>query len=173
MASGFTVGSHQEQSDTGNQRVYHISKNRRLVAKAWKVPPAPDRPEEVGDFTLLLALPDSAARELGRVAYGRADASDDGEATPVPDSVHTGNTLRVFAGQPDPADPSRFTIGYRLDGRTGTIDGRIRDDEIVLRPREGAPAGDDAIREARNVGIAADAAWDLTAPPAASKPSPE
>ena len=37
--------------------------------------------------------------------------------------------LRLFAGQPDLADPSHFTIGYELDGSRGTIDGWLRDNE--------------------------------------------
>jgi hypothetical protein len=34
---------------------------------------------------------------------------------------------------------------------------------------EGAPVGDDAKREARNVGIVADQAWDLASPASKSK----
>jgi len=33
------------------------------------------------------------------------------------------DVLRVFAGQPDPADPSHFTIRYQINGREGFIDG--------------------------------------------------
>jgi hypothetical protein len=33
--------------------------------------------------------------------------------------------LQLFAGQPDPADPARFTIPYDLDGQRGTISGRL------------------------------------------------
>jgi len=33
------------------------------------------------------------------------------------------HVLRVFAGQPDPADPSHFTIRYHLNGREAFIDG--------------------------------------------------
>jgi hypothetical protein len=47
-------------------------------------------------------------------------------------------SLRIFAGQPDPADASRFTIVYEWDGRRGTIDGRLNDDDtIVLTDRDG------------------------------------
>lgn len=35
--------------------------------------------------------------------------------------------LRVFAGQPDPADPSHFTICYETAGARGIIDGWLRD----------------------------------------------
>lgn len=39
--------------------------------------------------------------------------------------------VKLFAGRPDPADPSHFTIDYELDGRHGTIDGWLRDDDAV------------------------------------------
>jgi hypothetical protein len=35
--------------------------------------------------------------------------------------------LRVFAGEPDPQDPSRFTIPYALDGSRGVIEGKFVD----------------------------------------------
>jgi hypothetical protein len=35
--------------------------------------------------------------------------------------------LRIFAGQPDPDDASRFTIRYELNGETGIIDGELLD----------------------------------------------
>jgi hypothetical protein len=36
--------------------------------------------------------------------------------------------LRVYAGQPDPADPSHFTIRYEVEGVTHVVDGWLRDD---------------------------------------------
>jgi hypothetical protein len=45
----------------------------------------------------------------------------------------------VFGGQADAADPSHFTIAYTVDGRPGTIDGWLRDDEtVVLKVRPGS-----------------------------------
>ena len=50
--------------------------------------------------------------------------------------------LRIFAGQPDPNDPSHFTIEYEADGKRGVIDGWLREsqvhanaDEVVLKVR--------------------------------------
>jgi hypothetical protein len=44
--------------------------------------------------------------------------------------------LRVFAGQPDPADGRHFTIRYDLDGKSNTIDGWLMpDDTVQLQPR--------------------------------------
>lgn len=39
----------------------------------------------------------------------------------------TRHRLRIFAGQPDPADLSRFTIAYELDGQPGTVLGQLTD----------------------------------------------
>jgi hypothetical protein len=76
-----------------------------------------------------IVLPDTASHEVARVAAG----------APIdqPPPIDYGNRLRVYAGQPDPADESHFTIGYRLDGRDGVIDGWLKDDGLSLRPREG------------------------------------
>lgn len=46
--------------------------------------------------------------------------------------------LRLFAGQPDPLDPTHFTIPYDLGGDPGTIDGWLQnDDSIKLLLRDG------------------------------------
>jgi hypothetical protein len=46
--------------------------------------------------------------------------------------------MRVYAGQPDPADASHFTIAYDLDGHPGVINGWLKaDGSIVLEPRIG------------------------------------
>jgi hypothetical protein len=45
-------------------------------------------------------------------------------------------SLRLFAGQPDVADESHFTIRYEIDGKSNTIDGwMMPDDSIRLEPR--------------------------------------
>ncbi|MCY2953881.1 MAG: hypothetical protein NTU53_18210 [Planctomycetota bacterium] len=44
--------------------------------------------------------------------------------------------LQLFAGQPDPVDASRFTIGYEAGDTKGVIDGCLKDDDtIVLKLR--------------------------------------
>jgi hypothetical protein len=46
--------------------------------------------------------------------------------------------FRFYAGQPDPANPSRFTIDYTYQGNPGTIDGSVGDGgNIILTPRQG------------------------------------
>lgn len=48
------------------------------------------------------------------------------------------DTLRLYAGQPDPADLSHFTITYDLNGQRGTIDGWLKpDDTVTLDVRDG------------------------------------
>ena len=47
-------------------------------------------------------------------------------------------TLTFFAGQPDPADASHFTVGYSVDGQSGIIDGWLKNDrELRLQVRDG------------------------------------
>ena len=57
--------------------------------------------------------------------------------------VNAGDRLRLFAGQPDAADRSHFTIRYTLNDMPGMLDGWLRDDDrVVVTPREndgGAP----------------------------------
>lgn len=43
----------------------------------------------------------------------------------------TQDRLTIYAGQPDPADPSHFTIDYDLNGTRHTVDGWLEDDEFV------------------------------------------
>ena len=42
-----------------------------------------------------------------------------------------GERPRLYAGQPDPNDPSRFTIRYEYTDRAGTTYGRLLDDDTV------------------------------------------
>lgn len=59
-------------------------------------------------------------------------------------SYDTDVRFRYFAGQPDPADPAHFTIVYEMlfsyrDGwERGTIDGWLRDDDLIdMKVRDG------------------------------------
>lgn len=52
--------------------------------------------------------------------------------------------LRLFAGQPDPSDPSHFTIGYDYNGAPGVIDVHLQDDDTLrLVPDRGTGGGPD------------------------------
>jgi hypothetical protein len=42
----------------------------------------------------------------------------------------------MFSGQPDPNDPSHFTIRYQMWGKEDVLDGRLGDDDqVTLTPR--------------------------------------
>ena len=44
--------------------------------------------------------------------------------------------VRMYGGQPDPADPSHFTVRYQMWGKEDVIDGRLDDqDQVTLIPR--------------------------------------
>jgi hypothetical protein len=58
----------------------------------------------------------------------------------------------IFAGRVDTEDTTAFTIGYEMDGERGTIDGYLRDEELVeIRIRDGPakviPAQADSARQ--------------------------
>ena len=51
--------------------------------------------------------------------------------------VRPGDRLRLYAGQPDPADPSRFTIDYDCNGVRGTLIGTLGpNDTVTLTPSD-------------------------------------
>jgi hypothetical protein len=46
----------------------------------------------------------------------------------VMDSVGPHTDIRIYAGQPDPADDSRFTIRYEFQGKSHVVEGRVAAD---------------------------------------------
>jgi len=51
-------------------------------------------------------------------------------------------TVRVFAGQVDPADPARFSVPYEVDGHRGTIAAWLTgSDTVKMEVRDGPDAG--------------------------------
>ena len=67
-----------------------------------------------------------AERESSKRSIGVRSAEDTGAAS-----------FRVFAGQPDPADPTHFTIRLDVDGTPRTLDGWLRNGgavDLELRP---------------------------------------
>src|SRR5687768_14991763 len=49
------------------------------------------------------------------------------------------DTFRVFAGQPDPNDPTHFTFVYELNGKKHTVDGWVEDAVTVKLERTDSP----------------------------------
>jgi hypothetical protein len=59
--------------------------------------------------------------------------------------------VRVFGGQPDPADASHFTIAYTVEGRPGLVDGWLTDtDTLKLTVRSGSAEVNDRFRTKAN-----------------------
>jgi hypothetical protein len=59
----------------------------------------------------------------------------------APDAVRgPRQPLRFYAGRPDPANPSAFTVPYELDGSPGTLRGRLTGDGSIALDFESGPA---------------------------------
>jgi hypothetical protein len=74
---------------------------------------------------------------------GSSPGADYDEVFPVPFVAGVKDrSLRFYAGQADPADPSHFTIVYEMTGGRGTIDGWLRGSDISvhLKVRDGPAA---------------------------------
>lgn len=85
----------------------------------------------------------SLAREIGFYAetikprvFSRQ--SWEGSRSVLKLNLSPADVLRIFAGQPDANDRSRFTIRYELNGEPGTIDGQlIAEGNVRLSVRDG------------------------------------
>jgi hypothetical protein len=114
---------------------FRQTKTRRISVAAWPVGPAADfdlRKTATGvmnrEYRLL--LPDTFQRPIAR----RLNTPEGLRAIPPTDY---GNVLRIFGGQPDRGDPSKFSIAYQIDGHEGVLQGRLKDDAVELLPRDG------------------------------------
>jgi hypothetical protein len=102
-------------------------------------------------------IPGGGAKPISLANNGRATLlihPDDGEiqfpwtwTPPGPGQaerfqIKSPQTFRFYAGQPDPADPSHFTIDYDLNGKRGTIHGRLKENgRLELTPAAGLLVG--------------------------------
>jgi len=83
-------------------------------------------------FSASVFEPMGIRRPLNLKAVTAGMSSDVGDTTTHPDT-------RFFAGQPDPIDPSHFTIRYERAGATHLIDGYLlTDNSITLTQRDKA-----------------------------------
>jgi hypothetical protein len=56
----------------------------------------------------------------------------------IPNRTQGLSRSQVLAGQADPADESRFTVRYTIDGAQGDVEGRLNDDDTIsLRVLDG------------------------------------
>lgn len=112
------------------------------------------RPVIMQEQTLTLLAPDRRNHVVARGVPAPDESGDAVASVPAagPKALDYGNILRFFPGQPDAADRSRFSIAYQLDGKDGVIDGWLKDEGVILRPRNGRPAYEGT-----------EDAWDLAA----------
>jgi hypothetical protein len=128
------VQAHQRVQDVGTQSLdQRAISDVALVAIALDPATADSDAAQTKELrqwkqqTLKLIVPDHLAPVMHFTASSR----------PGPYEVRPGTYLRLFAGAPDPNDPTHFTIPYQLGKTSGTIDGWLRDDAIELRGRGG------------------------------------
>jgi hypothetical protein len=74
----------------------------------------------VRDFLVLTIAPSRADADIKSLAYTSYHWQRGSDAS-----------LRLYAGQIDANDPSRFSVRYQLNGESGVIDGRLGADETV------------------------------------------
>jgi hypothetical protein len=115
-------------------RLRSISGEERLVA----IIVAPDLPLGA------TASPVYSTRGIGLVAAvvrpGGWNTSPrwDGNSKFLRAGFETAHRLRFFAGELNPADPSRFTVPYEMDGQSGIVDGKLENDgNVSLTVRDG------------------------------------
>ena len=121
--------------------VRRFNPTRRLIVSCFRPGTRDAPPKRLGTSRLNLFLPASGAR-----------VNDAGDAWVLTRPA----MMALFTGQADPADPSHFTIPYQVNGFRGVIDGWLRPEGPLLRPRTG---------EAVNFG-GGQRAWNLPVPPA-------
>jgi hypothetical protein len=117
---------------------YNVRKELRLHAWTW-VPGAGEKPpqHQRSERTQLL-IHENEGEGLLLNWHWTPPAGDQPERI----LLEGREMFRFFAGQPDPADPSRFTADYDVDGRRGTIRGQLKNDGTVeLRPSTGTLVG--------------------------------
>lgn len=111
-----------------------------LGARRAKTSPGADRlvsvdvigPYHHGDsFGLEARLIDTSSSLAGPKPLGGGGCEIPGSA-----SLDGSHLVRVYAGQADPADESHFTIEVEAAGERVVIDGWVRNDRIVMEPRD-------------------------------------
>jgi hypothetical protein len=124
-----SLSANQELRSPQQKGEPHVVETRRKF-RGWVFDPADLN--KVTETTITLTEPPGRHTSF-HLVYG-------GDGTrPRIERVERKGVWRIFAGQIDPADPSRLTILYEVDGQTGVIDGRLTDgDRLMLEPRVGA-----------------------------------
>ena len=124
------------KGNTLEETTYRLSRQRRLQAVAFTTLPDGDVKHE-RQYQLELILPDAQPTEIGVIRQPRNGGLRLSPPPATAPLLRTGNVMRFLGGSPDPADASHFTIPFELDGQAGVIDGWLRDDALLLTPRQG------------------------------------
>jgi hypothetical protein len=105
---------HERRSKAGVRRLIVVRRTPPGQRMSWDIPMS---------FNISLIEPAG----LSGIPVARYSYYPDAVPSHFGDGSTNGPLLRFFAGQPDPADESHFTIDYEVDGERGTIDGWLRD----------------------------------------------
>jgi hypothetical protein len=115
-----------------------LGKSLRLVAVPCRPAQGTKPPLQLTDDATSLVLV-SGGNSPWRVGW-KWVARPDGKGGEV--RLDAKDQFRFYAGQPDPNDPSHFTIDYDLDGKRGRIHGRLKDDgKVEWQPEAGTVTG--------------------------------
>jgi hypothetical protein len=145
-----------------HQRTAYGGKTRLVKVEVecnggWAVPRAPSSPGQDPQDAVEQSVPDLKYAEDGTpvgwpypwganlsihwkvIVPGSLETSPyniaHGEAGIV---LSRGTRSTIYGGQPDPNDPSHFTIRYEVDEGSGTIDGWLQaDDQVRFKIRDG------------------------------------
>jgi hypothetical protein len=109
-------------SATNNTYTAQIATTRLLYATSFRLGDETSPPDRMGHWELELLLPESRLT--------RSVTTDQWQE-------HRGGNITLLAGQADEKDTSHILIPYRRDGKDGVIDAWLRDEGILLKPREG------------------------------------
>jgi len=104
---------------------------RRLLVHATYAPSSPGNNLNDGQLTVLILGIDSLSGIESQLGGKREDdfllfrsLTPDGRGSHPHPQEHK---VRIFAGQPDPADATRFWFDYEIDGKRGRATMQIRD----------------------------------------------
>jgi hypothetical protein len=121
IVQGPVLFLHERRSKSGVRRLVVVRRTPPGGRMSWDIPLS---------FNVTLIEP------AGLSGPPRMDGFDLPDAVPprFGDGSPNPPLLRLFAGQPDPADESHFTIEYEVDADRGTIDGWLRDSQDASNP---------------------------------------
>jgi hypothetical protein len=134
LASGFcTAFLHQRTRPSGANRLVAVQIHELGLGAPWASPTSTGAAVSADQEIRLLEL----HAEVLSVSNGSLPLS----STPTYAAaivLQANEKFSLLAGQPDPTDRTRFTIGYSVSGESGRIEGRLQDDDsVVLRVLDG------------------------------------